>query len=320
MKSYKDYEVNGDKKIKLNSFLTAPEKEVDKEKILAKTAENLLKFDDYQSKLYAEGKEGIVLVFQAMDAAGKDSTIKNVMSGLNPQGIDVYSFKAPSSEEMSHSYLWRAIKNFPPRGKMAIFNRSYYEDVLVVKVHNLYKDYKMPDRCKRGDVITRRYDEIKEFENYEYQNGYRIIKFFLNVSKDEQKKRFLERIDLKIKNWKFSTADVRERGYWDEYMKAYEDCINATASKQSPWYVIPADKKWYMRYLVSEAMLNVFKKIAPQYPTLPKEEQERLQSDRKLLLSEDETEEKMPQDTQTENITTKKEKKNSNNKKTKKNK
>ena len=286
MSSIKDFVVKGDKKIKLKNFSTKPSDDVNKEKIIKKTQANLIKMGEYQDRLYSEGKEGLILVFQAMDAAGKDSTIKHVMSGLNPQGIDVYSFKNPSSEESAHSYLWRAVKNFPTRGKMAIFNRSYYEDVLVVRVHKLYENAKMPDRCKHGDVISRRYEEIKNFEKFEYNNGYRIVKFFLNVSKDEQKARFLERIDLKMKNWKFSASDVKERGYWDEYMSAYEDAINATASKNSPWYVLPADKKWYTRYLVSEAVLEVFRKIAPQYPTLPQEEQDRLQSDKELLLNE----------------------------------
>ena len=286
MSSIKDFVVKGDKKIKLRHFATAPDDSVSKEKIIKKTQANLERMEQFQDKLYSESKEGLVLIFQAMDAAGKDSTIKNVMSGLNPQGIDVYSFKQPSAEESAHSFLWRAVRCFPTRGKMAIFNRSYYEDVLVAKVHKLYETAKMPNRCKQGNVIERRYKDIKNFEEYEYNNGYRIIKFFLNVSKDEQKKRFLERIDLKIKNWKFSSSDLKERAHWDEYMKAYEDAINATATKHSPWYVLPADKKWYTRYLVSEAILDAFKKIAPQYPELEKEAQERLQADRELLMSE----------------------------------
>lgn len=286
MSDLKDFIVRGDEKIKLKNFPTKPAGSVNKEKIIKKTNENLAKMEAFQEKLYSEGKEGLVLIFQAMDAAGKDSTIKHVMSGLNPQGIDVYSFKQPSSEELSHGFLWRAVKNFPPRGKMAIFNRSYYEDVLVVRVHNMIEGYKMPDRCKNGSAIAKRYEDIRNFEKYEYNNGYRIIKFFLNVSKDEQKKRFLERIDLKIKNWKFSSSDLKERAHWDEYMKAYEDAINATATKQSPWYVIPADKKWYTRYLISEAIVDIFKKIAPQYPTLPDEAKEHLKADKEALLNE----------------------------------
>ncbi len=287
MSDLRDFAVKGDKKIKLKSFPTKPDDSVSKEKIIKKTQANLKKMGEFQDRLYSEGKEGLVLIFQAMDAAGKDSTIKNVMSGLNPQGIDVYSFKVPNSEESSHGFLWRAIKCFPARGKMAIFNRSYYEDVLVVKVHKLYESAKIPNRCKHGDVIAKRYEDIKNFEKYEYNNGYRIIKFFLNVSKEEQKKRFLERIDLKIKNWKFSASDVKERAYWDEYMEAYESAINATATKNSPWYILPADKKWYTRYLVSEAVVDVFKKIAPQYPVLSDEAQNNLQKDKEILLSEE---------------------------------
>lgn len=286
MSSLKDFVVKGDKKIKLRHFATAPDDSVSKEKIIKKTQANLERMEQFQDRLYSEGKEGLVLIFQAMDAAGKDSTIKNVMRGLNPQGIDVYSFKQPSREESAHSFLWRAIKCFPTRGKMAIFNRSYYEDVLVVKVHKLYETANMPNRCKQGNVIERRYKDIKNFEEYEYNNGYRIIKFFLNVSKDEQKKRFLERIDLKIKNWKFSSSDLKERAHWDEYMNAYEDAINATATKHSPWYVLPADKKWFTRYLVSEAIIDVFKKIAPQYPELDSEAQQHLQADKELLMAE----------------------------------
>lgn len=286
MNDLKSYVVKGDSKIKLKNFATKPDDSVNKEKIIKKTNANLERMEAFQDRLYSEGREGLVLIFQAMDAAGKDSTIKNVMSGLNPQGIDVFSFKQPSAEELSHDFLWRASKNFPVRGKMAIFNRSYYEDVLVVRVHKLYENLKLPERCKHGDIIGKRYEDIKNFEKYQYNNGYRIIKFFLNVSKEEQKKRFLERIDLKIKNWKYSESDVKERAYWNEYMKAYEDAINATATKNSPWYVIPADKKWFTRYLVSEAIVDVFKKIAPQYPVLPQAAQDNLQKDKELLLNE----------------------------------
>ncbi len=295
MSELKNFAVKGYKKIKIKDFPTKPDSKINKEKIIKKTNDNLLKMEAFQDKLYSEGKEGLVLIFQAMDAAGKDSTIKNVMRGLNPQGIDVHSFKVPNSEEAAHDFLWRAAKRFPERGKVAIFNRSYYEDVLVVKVHKMYLDAKMPNRCKQGDVIAKRYEDIKNFEKYEYRNGYRIIKFFLNVSKDEQRKRFLERIDLKIKNWKFSASDVKERAYWDDYMRAYESAINATAAKESPWYIIPADKKWYARYLVSEAIVEMFKKIAPQYPVLPQDALDRLQSDKEILLNED-NENKQPKE------------------------
>lgn len=280
------YTVDGEQKIKLKNFDFAPDKSIDREKIEKKTRENLEKMEQLQERLYSEGKEGLVIIFQALDAAGKDSTIKNVMSGLNPQGINVHSFKQPSGEEASHSFLWRAIKRFPERGKIAIFNRSYYEDVLVVRVHKLYEKANVPQRCKSGDVIGRRYVDIKNFEKYEYNNGYRIIKFFLNVSKEEQKKRFLERIDLKIKNWKYSESDVKERAYRSRYMQAYEDAINATSTKQSPWYIIPADKKWYTRYLVSEAITSVLADMSPQYPTLSDAALQQLKKDKQILMCE----------------------------------
>ncbi len=287
MSELKKFTVKGTKKIELDDFTTDEKiKKEEKEKILAKTEENRKKIAEYQDKLYSEGKESVLIILQAMDAAGKDGTIKNVMSGLNPQGIDVYSFKSPNSEELAHDYMWRAIKRLPEKGKMAIFNRSYYEDVLIGKVHRLYENQKMAERCKQGDVIGRRYKEIKNFEKYIFNNSCRIIKIFLNVSKEEQKKRFLERIDLKIKNWKFSSSDIKERQYWDDYHQAYEDAINETSTKDCPWYVIPADQKFYSRYLVSEAILDVMKKINPKYPTLPEEERRHLIEDKELLLSE----------------------------------
>ena len=287
MRDTEKFLVNGNEKIKIKDFPTVPYENISKEEALLKTRDNLEKMAEYQDKLYAEGKEGIVFIFQAMDAAGKDSVIKNVMGGLNPQGITVHSFKSPNSEEVSHDFMWRAIRRFPARGYIAIFNRSYYEDVLIVKVHKLYKNYHMPDRCKGDDIIKTRYEDISAFEKYAYNNGYRVIKFFLNVSKEKQKERFLERIDMKIKNWKFNSADVKERMHWDEYMEAYEDAINATATKESPWYIIPADKKWYTRYLVSEAIIDVFEKISPKYPTLPESEQAKLADEREKLMNED---------------------------------
>lgn len=286
MSELKKFTVKGTKKIELDDFSTDEKiKKTEKEKILAKTEENRKKIAEYQDRLYSEGKESILIILQAMDAAGKDGTIKHVMSGLNPQGIDVYSFKSPNSEELAHDYMWRAIKRLPEKGKMAIFNRSYYEDVLIGKVHKLYENQKMADRCKQGDVIGRRYKEIKNFEKYIFNNSCRIIKIFLHLSKEEQKKRFLERIDLKIKNWKFSTSDIKERQYWDEYQQAYEDAINETSTKDCPWYIIPADQKFYARYLVSEAILDVMKKIDPKYPTLPEEDRRHLIEDKELLLS-----------------------------------
>lgn len=287
MADLKNYTVTGERKIQLESFSTVPENVQDsKEDYLERTRKNQERIAQLQDRMYAEGKESVVVILQAMDAGGKDSTIKHLMSGLNPQGIDVYSYKAPSAEELAHDYLWRASKNFPAKGKIAIFNRSYYEDVLIVKVHELYKTYNMAQRCLQGDVIGRRYREIRNFEEYQYNNSCRIVKIFLHLSKEEQKERFLERIELKMKNWKFSSSDVKERKYWDAYQSAYEDAVNATATKETPWYVLPADKKWYTRYLVSEILLNTLIQMDPHYPQLPKKEQDELMVQKEILLSE----------------------------------
>jgi len=241
-----------------------------------------------QDKLYAENREGVVIMLQAMDAAGKDSTIKHVMSGINPQGVDVHSFKQPSAEELSHDYLWRATRALPARGKMALFNRSYYEDVLVVRVHELQKTYLMPKRCIEGnadDFFDRRFRQIRDFEEYLYENGYRLVKIFLNVGLDEQRKRFLERIDDETKNWKFSAGDLKERDLWPQYMAAYEDAINGTSTKHSPWFIIPADQKWYARYLVSEAVVDALEACDPHYPELPDADRAQLAACRATLTS-----------------------------------
>lgn len=281
------FRYDGESKIDLSTVRTKPKKdEVNKDEILAKTAENQLKIQQLQDRLYADSKEGLIIIFQARDAAGKDSTIKHVMSGVNPQGVDVWSFKSPSQEDLSHDYLWRFAKAVPARGKIAIFNRSYYEDVLIVKVRSLYKNYRVPERAKNEDIFEQRYDQIRNYEKYLYQNGYRVLKFFLNVSAKEQKKRFLERINQPEKNWKFSESDVAERGLWNQYTEAYESCINNTASKKAPWYVIPADQKWYSRYLVSEAILQVLEEIDPKYPALSQEKKEGLALYKKALEQE----------------------------------
>ncbi len=286
----KDFCFDGSSKLNLKKVPTDSKKEkVDKEKILAKTEKNKLKMQELQDKLYSDGKEGIIIVLQAMDAAGKDGTIKHVMSGVNPQGVKVYSFKAPNSEELSHDYLWRINKCLPKRGNIAILNRSYYEDVLVVRVHDLYKNYAMAERItkqKKKDFFEKRYKQIRNYEEYLYENSYRVVKIFLNVSKDEQKKRFLERIDKPEKNWKFSSSDLSERELWDDYQKSYELMINETSTKESPWYVLPADDKWYSRYLVSEVILKALKEASPQYPELSEDEKARLAQCRKELEEE----------------------------------
>lgn len=288
--SLKDYRFDGTKKLDLNKIPTdSKHDKVDKEKILAKTASNQEKIAALQDKLYADGREGLIIVLQAMDAAGKDSTIKHVMSGINPQGVEVTSFKSPSSEELAHDFLWRFNRNIPARGKIAIFNRSYYEDVLVVQVKEFNKTYHQAERVintKSKPFFEKRYEHIKNYEDYLYDSSYRIVKIFLNVSKDKQKERFLERIDTPSKNWKFSANDIVERGLWDKYHEVYEDVINNTSSKESPWFVIPADQKWYARYLVSEAILDALKRIDPQYPVMPDDEQARLEDCRQQLLNE----------------------------------
>lgn len=250
-------------------------------------AKNTMRMAELQDKLYAEAREGVLILFQAMDAAGKDSAIKHVMSGINPQGCLVHSFKKPSQEELGRSFLWRAFQHMPPRGYIGVFNRSYYEDVLVVRVHEMQKGYAMPSRCVdmgTEEFFRKRYRQISVFEEHLWEEGYRVIKLFLNESKDEQAKRLLSRIDDESKNWKFSEADMRERALWDEYQKAYELAIQNTASKHAPWYVIPADQKWYARYLISEAIVGVLEDIDPQYPDMPDDQKVRLATCRDQLV------------------------------------
>jgi len=245
---------------------TGKTKEADQASINA----NLEEMAKLQDKLYADKTEGLIILLQGMDAAGKDGLISHVMSGVNPQGVDVYSFKEPSAEELAHDYLWRIARRLPERGKIAIFNRSYYEDVLVVKVHELYKHQGLPARCL-DEIFEKRYEQIRNFEKYLWENGFRIIKLFLHLSKEEQRDRLLERIDDKAKNWKFSLSDVKEREYWDDYQTAYQDAVNATSAPHAPWYVIPADKKPTARLIASEIILRTLEEINPDYPKLSDE-------------------------------------------------
>ncbi len=279
----------GEKKLSLKDY--PPDYKIDSDKkreFIEKMEANQLEIKALQDKLYAQRVEGIVVVLQALDAAGKDSTIKHTLAPINPQGIEITSFKQPSSREMAHDYLWRAHLAIPERGEIAVFNRSYYEDVLVVKIHELQENYKIAERCLFDDekFFAKRYKQIRHFEEYLYDNSYRIVKIFLHVSKDEQKKRFLERIDDPNKNWKFSAADLKERAFFDDYMAAFQEAINETATKDSPWYILPADQKWYTRYLVSEIMLSVLKECKPQYPKLPPNSAALLKECKEKLLSE----------------------------------
>ena len=240
-------------------------------------AQSIAEMADLQDKLYAQDRWGVLLIFQAMDAAGKDGAIKHVMSGVNPQGCQVYSFKAPSPEELNHDFLWRTSKCLPERGHIGIFNRSYYEEVLVVRVHpEIFKNERVPGSLIGKDIWEQRFEDICNFEHYLAHNGIVVRKFFLNVSKKEQKRRFLERLDTPEKNWKFSSADVRERQCWDDYMSAYEEMVAATATHHSPWYVVPADNKWYTRLVVAAAIVDTLKSLGLKYPEVDGEKRKQL--------------------------------------------
>jgi PPK2 family polyphosphate:nucleotide phosphotransferase len=242
-------------------------KEADKPRAKEALATGLLALTELQDKLYAQDKWALLLIFQAMDAAGKDGAIKHVMSGINPQGCQVYSFKSPSAEDLDHDYLWRCMRCLPNRGHIGIFNRSYYEEVLVVRVHPefLNKQRVPPELVGKG-IWDERFEDIRNFEQYLAKNGVVVRKFFLHVSKKEQKRRFLERIDDQKKNWKFSSNDANERDFWDDYMKAYEEMIQQTATKDAPWYVVPADNKWFTRVVVGAAVIDALADLDLAYP------------------------------------------------------
>ncbi len=240
-----------------------------------------------QDKLYAQDQWAVLLIFQAMDAAGKDGAIKHVMSGVNPQGCEVHSFKAPTSEELDHDFLWRCSKRVPERGRIGIFNRSYYEETLVVRVHpEILGKQKLPQHVLTKDIWTQRFEDIRAFERYLTRNGVIVRKFFLNVSKEEQKKRFLSRIDTPEKNWKFSAADAHERQFWNDYQKAYEETIRHTATKDSPWYVVPADSKWFSRVVVAAAVIEALNSLNLAYPKVGKRQRAELAAAKKQLNAE----------------------------------
>jgi PPK2 family polyphosphate:nucleotide phosphotransferase len=246
--------------------------------------QGVIQLADLQDKLYAQNRWALLLVFQAMDAAGKDGTIKHVMSGVNPQGCEVYSFKQPSMEELDHDYMWRYMRYVPERGRIGIFNRSYYEEVLVVRVHEaILKKQKMPVELVTKNIWNERLEDISNFEQYLARNGVIVLKFYLHLSHGEQKKRFLARLDRPEKNWKFSSADVEERKYWKDYMRAYEEAIRATASKHAPWYVVPADNKWFTRLVVAGAVVHTLEKLDLAYPKLAKEQLAQLAAAREVL-------------------------------------
>lgn len=255
--------------------------------IKKKLKKEVKRLDDLQRVFYAHDRQSLLLVFQAMDAAGKDSTIRAVMSGVNPAGCQVHSFKQPTPNELDHDFLWRTNLRMPERGKIGIFNRSYYEEVLVVRVHPKYLSYQqLPKSLDLSNVWNERFESIRDMEKHLARNGTVVLKFWLNVSKQEQRQRFLSRLDEPHKNWKFSSGDVEERGYWDDYMHAYEEALNATSRPWAPWYAIPADNKPYMRLTVARIIRKTLQSMALEYPKVDKNERARFDEMRKLLESE----------------------------------
>jgi PPK2 family polyphosphate:nucleotide phosphotransferase len=254
------------------------------EKLLRQGVEMLREFQD---RLAAQDTYSVLLVLQALDAAGKDGTIRHVMSGVNPQGVSVHSFKVPSDEELDHDFLWRFAQRLPARGDIGIFNRSHYEEVLVVRVHPEILDrQKLPMASRKGDIWKRRYREINDWERYLTDQGQRMVKIFLNLSKEEQRRRFLRRVDLPDKNWKFSAADVRERGFWDKYQEAFSEMLSNTSTEWAPWYVIPGDRKWFARIAASAVIIDTLMKIDPRYPTVSDDQRRALEAIRLELEAE----------------------------------
>lgn len=280
------YRIDEGEKINLKKFATACDVAVDKETVKAVAfPEALEEISLLQAKLYAQSTYGLIIVLQAMDAAGKDGTIKHVFSHLDPNGVHVVSFKQPNSEEKDHDYMWRINRALPRRGDIGIFNRSHYEDVIVTRVHDLIRQDKLPKKLIDKNIWNTRYRQIKDWERYLGENGFHVIKIFLHVSKDEQRDRLAERILNKKKNWKFSMADINERRYWDRYQELYSEMISATSTKDAPWYVVPADNKWYTRYVVSQIVIQALSHIAPEFPAMSKEIKDQLDEFRKLIES-----------------------------------
>ena len=266
------------------AFKATVKKKKDGEALLRQGVELLSEFQD---RLAAQDTYGVLVVLQALDAAGKDGTIRHVMSGVNPQGVSVHSFKVPSVEELDHDYLWRYAQRVPSRGEIGIFNRSYYEEVLVVRVHPEILDrQKLPKASRKGDIWKRRFREINDWERYVTDQGLRIVKIFLNLSKEEQRLRFLRRVDLADKNWKFSAADAEERGSWDAYQKAFSEMLSSTSTEWAPWHVIPADRKWFARIGAAAVIVDALMRIDPQYPTVGEEQRQALEATRLKLMAE----------------------------------
>jgi len=284
-----DYRVLPGKKVNLSKWPTKVKPVYDsKEEYRSLLAAHIEKLSERQSLLYASNKYSLLVIFQALDAAGKDSAIKHVMSGVNPQGCQVFSFKHPGAEELAHDFLWNAARRLPERGKIGIFNRSYYEEVLIVRVHpDILRAEGLPPELQDKETIWRdRYRSIVNFEDHLHRNGTRIVKFFLHLSWEEQRQRFLKRIDQPAKNWKFSADDVRERGFWKQYTTAYEACLSATSTRTAPWYVVPADDKETAQLIVSHVILRTLRDLKLAYPILVPERRRELEAARKLLQKE----------------------------------
>jgi PPK2 family polyphosphate:nucleotide phosphotransferase len=280
----KQYLIKEKGKVDLATRPTGRDEKVDKDEAVEKLMlQNLAAMAELQDKLYAQNRHALLIVLQAMDAAGKDGIIKHVMSGLNPQGVQVVSFKQPTSEELDHDYLWRVYKALPRRGEIGIFNRSHYEEVIITKIHNLVANEQIPLELLGKNIWEERYRQMNDFERHLSENGTRVVKIYLHLSKDEQRDRLLSRIQEKVKNWKFSPGDVQERKYWDEYMKAYEDMMENTSTTLAPWYCVPADSKWFARYIVSQIVRQELEAINPQYPELAESEKAVLEECRLLL-------------------------------------
>jgi PPK2 family polyphosphate:nucleotide phosphotransferase len=282
------YRINNGEKFRLADFdpddTNGVKSKRHAEKLVAESAETA---SQLQEKLYAQDRWALLLIFQGMDAAGKDGAIKHVMSGVNPQGCDVYSFKSPTDEELNHDFLWRCHKVVPERGKIGIFNRSYYEEVLVLRVHSeLLKSEKLPPSLVTQDIWDERYQDMNAFEKYLTRNGVVIRKFFLHVSKEEQRKRFFARLDDSKKNWKFSMDDVKERGFWKAYQEAYEEMIQKTASKHAPWYVVPGDNKWFSRLVIASAIVEALHGLHLEFPDVSKAKKKELAKIEKRLRAE----------------------------------
>jgi len=287
---YEQFRIRAGKKLNLKKQSTDSTGDYrDKDEAKADLRRNVERLAELQEILYAQNKYALLIVLQAMDAGGKDGLISHVLSGVNPQGVRVVSFKQPSTEELEHDFLWRISKNLPERGKIGVFNRSHYEDVLVTRVHpEIIQSQPMPDEVKNDkNFWKKRFEQIRRFEKHLVENGTHILKFFLHLSKEEQKKQFLQRIDEPEKNWKFVDSDLTERGFWDDYMRAYEEAIAATSTGDAPWYVLPADKKWFTRAAASEIIRAKMESMDLQYPTVSAEQVKRLQEMRKILENEE---------------------------------